>query len=131
MTIPRERRNGSIMGSEARQQLVREVNERIRELSLNGAEALKAGQTRFLCECSDPACLETMELSFVEYERVRNQHGQILVAARHEVEAPSADNLDAVLEEIRTEAADIRSELRLRLAETRQTSERDWPERGP
>jgi hypothetical protein len=53
------------------------------------------------------------------------------VAARHDVEAPAADNLDAVLEEIRTEAAEIRSELRRRLAETRQTSERDWLERGP
>jgi hypothetical protein len=66
--------NGSIMGPDARQQVVREVNERIRELSLNGAEVLKAGRTRFLCECGDPACLETMELSFVEYERVRNEH---------------------------------------------------------
>ena len=119
------------MGLDARQQVVREVNERIRELSLNGAEVPNPGRTRFLCECGDPACLETMELSFVEYESIRNQHGQILVAARHEVAAPSADNLDAVLEEIRTEAAEIRSELRLRLAETRQTSGRDWPERGP
>jgi hypothetical protein len=119
------------MGPDAGQQVVREVNERIRELSLNGAEVLKAGRTRFLCECGDPACLETMEISVLEYERVRNQDGQIFIAARHEVEAPSADNLDAVLEEIRTEAAEIRSELRLRRAETRQTSEGDWPERGP
>jgi hypothetical protein len=46
------------------QALMREINERIDEL------ASIAWHPDFLCECADPRCLETLEVSAGEYEAI-------------------------------------------------------------
>jgi hypothetical protein len=48
------------------QALFREVNERIEQV------AEDAAHPEFLCECADPDCVETLQLSIAEYESVRN-----------------------------------------------------------
>ncbi|MGH3041209.1 MAG: hypothetical protein ACREJR_00410 [Candidatus Rokuibacteriota bacterium] len=59
--------------------LIREVNERIREVS--------AGQDRFdvLCECGDLDCHERLDVSAAEYEEVRGENRTFLVAPGHAV----------------------------------------------
>ena len=47
------------------QALMREVNERVEEV------AGKAWLPEFLCECADPECMETLELSLGEYDAIR------------------------------------------------------------
>jgi hypothetical protein len=60
-------RNDSHAAKGARNQaLFREVNERIEQL------AEDAAHPEFLCECADPDCVETLQLSIAEYESVRN-----------------------------------------------------------
>lgn len=39
----------------------------------------------FLCECSDPACIEQVELSVAEYEEVRSSPLRFLIAPSHHV----------------------------------------------
>lgn len=66
---------------ETRQEaLIREVNERIREVSV--------GQDRFdiLCECGDVDCYERLDVSAAEYEEIRGQSGKPLVAPGHAVD---------------------------------------------
>jgi hypothetical protein len=48
------------------QSLMREVNERIEQI------AEDAAHPEFLCECADPDCVETIQLSIAEYEAVRS-----------------------------------------------------------
>jgi hypothetical protein len=59
--------------------LIREVNERIREVS--------AALDRFevLCECGSVECAETVELSAVEYDAVRRDDSCFVVAPGHEL----------------------------------------------
>jgi hypothetical protein len=59
----------------------RSVNERIRETAdLHGADR---HNYEFLCECSDPACLERVTLSVDEYEAVRADARQFVLADGH------------------------------------------------
>ncbi len=67
----------------ARSQVVfREVNEHIAELSGDWGET---GVGLFVCECSDPACAEALEISPAEYERVRADGARFLVVAGHQL----------------------------------------------
>ena len=59
--------------------LFREVNERIRDL------APEDGQTEFLCECGDAACVEPVTMSLSEYEFVRREAARFFVLPGHEV----------------------------------------------
>jgi hypothetical protein len=59
--------------------LMREVNERIRELAeRNGA------RVRLLCECGDLSCAEALEISAAEYARIRTDGSRFLVFPGHE-----------------------------------------------
>ena len=50
------------------QALFRDVNERVRRATAQ----MEASETvRFLCECADAECVETFEMTLVEYEGVR------------------------------------------------------------
>jgi hypothetical protein len=62
--------------------LLREVNERVRDLvapSLAGRE-----QGEFLCECGDEACLETVRLAVEEYDAVRASPHRFVMIPGHE-----------------------------------------------
>jgi len=60
--------------------LFRDVNERIAEsaggFGLSGAE--------FICECADPTCTERVTVGLADYERVRRDGTQFLLAPGHE-----------------------------------------------
>lgn len=60
--------------------LFREVNERIAE----SAERFAADETRFVCECADPACTERVDATLEEYEQVRKDGATFLVVEGHE-----------------------------------------------
>lgn len=62
--------------------LFREVNERIAE----SAERFDADETRFVCECADPACTERVGATLEEYEEVRRDGATFLVVNGHEDE---------------------------------------------
>lgn len=61
----------------------RHVNERIAE----AAETFDAAETDFVCECADPNCQHRLEVPLKEYEEVRDDGTQFLVAEGHEVPA--------------------------------------------
>jgi hypothetical protein len=62
--------------------LFREVNERIEQVS----EALQVGpeELRILCECGDESCVEQLDVSIREYERVRSNSTLFFVRPGHE-----------------------------------------------
>jgi len=64
------------------QVLFREVNERLREM-IGDSETL----TEFLCECSNPDCIDTVALSLDEYDAVRASPNLFVVARGHEIAA--------------------------------------------
>jgi hypothetical protein len=70
------------------QALLREVNERIEEVS----DA--AAHPQFLCECADENCIETLDLSIAEYEAVRSSPLTFAVKPGHEL-----PNFERVVEE--------------------------------
>ena len=63
------------------QVLFREVNEHIAELSGDWGET---GVSLFVCECSNPACAESLEISPDAYERVRADGARFVVARGHQ-----------------------------------------------
>jgi hypothetical protein len=64
------------------QMAFREVNERIAELS---AEWRQTETSLFVCECSDPGCAESLEITSNEYERVRADGARFVVVAGHQI----------------------------------------------
>jgi hypothetical protein len=60
--------------------LFRDVNERIAE----SAERFGSEDAEFVCECSDPACTERVEVPLQTYERVRDDPTHFLVVPGHE-----------------------------------------------
>jgi hypothetical protein len=61
----------------------REVNERIREASAGFFASEREQGVEFVCECSDGACFEPVELTLGEYETVRSELTHFLVAPGH------------------------------------------------
>lgn len=72
------------------QVLVREVNERIAEITRSWTGDPPAA---FLCECSQDDCTATLALSLPEYERIRSSPNLFMVAPGHE-----SPELDRVVE---------------------------------
>jgi hypothetical protein len=68
---------------ELRQRLFREVNDKLCELWTQ-LDPPSTGRTTYLCECADPACLDTIELTLGEYENVRAEPDLRAVAPGHE-----------------------------------------------
>ncbi len=60
--------------------LFREVNENIKDLT----EAQAAESAAVLCECSDAACTETIDITLAEYETVRRRGERFALIAGHE-----------------------------------------------
>jgi hypothetical protein len=58
--------------------LFREVNERIRELSL-----MNAGLVEFLCECGRPDCMTAFPVSLPDYKAVRDHDRRFIVRPEH------------------------------------------------
>jgi hypothetical protein len=61
--------------------LFREVNERIAEV--NDKFAVE-GKTEFLCECGQETCFESLLLTRVQYEAVREEGQRFVVVPGHE-----------------------------------------------
>lgn len=61
--------------------LFRAVNERLDEL---GEAAPWSKKTDYLCECSDTSCIEIVELTQDEYERVRSRPTVFVVVPGHQ-----------------------------------------------
>ena len=73
----------SAVESAARHQVVfREVNERI--AGLTGLRN-EIGFTMLVCECSDPECAESIEITLEEYEAVRAHPGRFVVRSGHQL----------------------------------------------
>ena len=62
------------------QMLLRDVNERIATV----AASWKGDPPDFLCECSDPDCAETVNLSLREYEVIRSTANLFVIREGHE-----------------------------------------------
>ena len=59
----------------------RDVNERIAE----SADDLGLEEAALVCECADPECGHRIEASLDDYERVRSDGAQFVVAPEHHV----------------------------------------------
>jgi hypothetical protein len=59
----------------------RSVNERIRDVA--DGHGSDPHEYVFLCECSDPACVERVTLSIEEYEAVRANARRFVLASGH------------------------------------------------
>lgn len=57
----------------------RKVNERLNEISTPWSKT-----TDYLCECSAPSCIETIELTKAEYERARFRPTVFVLVPGHE-----------------------------------------------
>jgi hypothetical protein len=66
------------------QLLFREVNQRLRDLSLSQVQVPWTDRTTYLCECRRDGCLETIELTPDEYEYVRSYPDVAVVCLGHE-----------------------------------------------
>lgn len=66
----------------SQQALFREVNEHIAEV---GGAWSETGVRLFICECSDPACAEALEITPAEYEQVRADGARFVVLAGHQL----------------------------------------------
>lgn len=62
------------------QMLLRDINERIAAV----ATSWQADPPDFLCECSDPDCAETVNLSLREYEIIRSTPNLFVIQNGHE-----------------------------------------------
>jgi hypothetical protein len=60
--------------------LFREVNERIREVSIAW---LERESQELLCECQDPTCTATIAVVRADFRAVGEQPGRFLLASRH------------------------------------------------
>jgi len=65
---------------------MREVNERVRETFPGSISAGADHEVlEILCECGRDDCIETLELTVAEYERVRSSPATFAVLPGHEV----------------------------------------------
>jgi hypothetical protein len=60
--------------------LFREVNERIREVSIAW---LERESQELLCKCQDPTCMATIAVVRADFREVEEQPGRFLLASRH------------------------------------------------
>ena len=66
------------------QLLFRDVNQHLRDLSLSQVQVPWTDRTRYLCECRQDGCLETIDLTPAEYEYARSYPDFVLVCQGHE-----------------------------------------------
>jgi hypothetical protein len=85
-TFPEPRETGTNArgnGAPVRSELLREVNERIREVGRNGDFAMSG--LEFVCECGGGDCVAMVELTVEEYEGLRLGPGFVLAAGHAQV----------------------------------------------
>jgi hypothetical protein len=74
--------DGAAVEKAARDQVVfREVNERIAELT---GLLDETGFNMFICECSNPGCAESLEITAGEYEAVRADGARFVIVNGHQ-----------------------------------------------
>lgn len=73
--------NNSAEKNARNQAAFREVNERIAELT---AEWRQTDMSLFICECGDPGCAESLEITPAEYESVRADGASFVVLEGHQ-----------------------------------------------
>jgi hypothetical protein len=76
--------NGSLERLARNQSLFREVNKRLRALSVQQVQVPWTDRTAYLCECGDDACLEMVELTPDQYEALRSDEDMFVLACGHE-----------------------------------------------
>jgi hypothetical protein len=84
VSAPGIARKGAVMSESLErlarnQSLFREVNERIERIAGDNEGV------EFVCECSDPDCVSTVELKVDEYESVRSNSTWFFVKAGHDI----------------------------------------------
>ena len=73
---------GAVEKNARKQVVFREVNERIAALS---GQLSEIGVSLFICECSDSACAESLEITPAEYEQVRAHGARFVVVPGHQL----------------------------------------------
>ena len=63
--------------------LFRDVNENINDAAQAHGSVRDGHQYSFFCECADIACVERVELSLSEYQAIRGDGKQFVVAPGH------------------------------------------------
>jgi hypothetical protein len=63
-------------GAFVRSELLREVNDRIREVGREGTES--ANGLEFVCECGGGECVALVELTLTQYDGIRIENGHVL-----------------------------------------------------
>ena len=71
-------RNGRGDGAPVRSEVLREVNERVREVGRDGHGSLNS--LEFICECGGGDCVAMVELTTGEYDHIRLGTGLVLAA---------------------------------------------------
>ena len=89
------------------QTLFREVNERIEylaEVNERIGYFAEGAMSEFVCECSNPECIETIELNLIAYECVRSNPTWFLIKTDHDISqierVISQDDRYAVVEKL-------------------------------
>ena len=70
------------------QSLFREVNERIQylgEVNERIGYSAEGATSEYVCECSNTECISTIELTVVEYERVRSNPTWFVIKPDHDL----------------------------------------------
>ena len=67
----------------ANEDLFRRLNENIEEIA--AGHGSDPHEYEFLCECSDPSCLERVRVTLEDYRRVREHGARFIVAKGHVV----------------------------------------------
>jgi hypothetical protein len=70
-----------------KQRLMREVNDRLRDVA-------ELDVSVFICECTDPHCNSTLELSLEKYDRIRSVPAWFVLTSDH-----ADPTVDRVVEE--------------------------------
>jgi len=74
--------NATVEKNARNQVIFRELNEHIAEL---GRRWSATGVSLFVCECSDPECAESLEITAAEYEWVRGDGARFVVVSGHQL----------------------------------------------
>jgi hypothetical protein len=77
--LPAPQENGANArgnGAPVRSELLREVNNRVREVGREGAESVSG--LEFVCECGDGECVAMVDLTVEEYDGIRLGSGFVL-----------------------------------------------------
>jgi hypothetical protein len=74
-----DRRDERLLRNEV---VFRRVNERLQDVA--EAFSVVSERAEFVCECSDPACIEQIEMGLDEYERIRARSARFFMVPGHE-----------------------------------------------